>query len=54
MAGLFSTATPVYLIDHAVYKPPEELRVDVERCKVDGKSWKVRDQPGLSHTHPFC
>lgn len=33
---------PVYLVDFSVYKPPEELRVVKEKCREEGKDWKVR------------
>jgi hypothetical protein len=32
---------PVFLLDFAVYKPHEELRVDREVSEERGKSWSV-------------
>jgi hypothetical protein len=32
---------PVYLVDFAVYKPPEELRVDRFKAEEQAKHWPV-------------
>ena len=36
-------ARPVYLLDFSVYKPPEELRLDIDEAKRRARdSWTVR------------
>jgi hypothetical protein len=37
---------PTYLVDFSCYKPPEELRVDSEECRVKGKHWSVGGRTG--------
>jgi hypothetical protein len=32
---------PVYLVDFSLYKPPEELRVDLNVAQERGKQWSV-------------
>ncbi|KAF8069577.1 KCS2 [Scenedesmus sp. PABB004] len=34
-------AQPVFLLDYAVYKPPEELRVDRQLAEERGKAWSM-------------
>ncbi|GBF96863.1 hypothetical protein Rsub_09719, partial [Raphidocelis subcapitata] len=63
--GCGLSGPPVYLLDFSVYKPPEALRVEVEKARRDAESWsmysgfasdfvgKVFDRSGISPTATF-
>jgi 3-ketoacyl-CoA synthase len=45
---------PVFLVDMAAFKPPDELRIDVEACSDACWSWKHPDgKPVSAETHEF-
>lgn len=45
---------PVFLVDLCAYKPPDELRIDVERCSDACWSWRHPDgKPVSAETHEF-
>jgi hypothetical protein len=43
---------PVYLVDFAVYKPPEELRVDRFKAEEQAKHWPVSVIPSPPQPQP--